>query len=101
MTKTMNNANGNKMKWWWWNNAKWNNKQKTTYNINTIKCDWQQSKTNNKEQVCIHKEDGTMQMEIKCSNKDEEEECYNVNDVLLHKYNETSPKHALGWHLCG
>jgi NAD kinase len=32
----------------------------------------------------------TMQMEIKCSNKDEEEECYNVNGVLLHKYNATS-----------
>jgi len=38
----------------------------------------------------------TMQMEIKCSNKDEEEECYNVNGVLLHKYNATSLKHALG-----
>jgi hypothetical protein len=42
-----------------------------------------------------------VQMEIKCSNKNEEEECYNVNEVLLHKYNATSPKHALGWHLCG
>lgn len=32
--------------------------KKLLYNINTIKHDWQQSKTNTKEQVCVHKEDG-------------------------------------------
>jgi hypothetical protein len=35
-------------------------------------------------------------MEIKCSNKVEEEKWYNVNEMLLHKYNATSPKNALG-----